>query len=901
MMKIFVDNKEHEVEEGKNLLEVCLSLGYNLPYFCWHPALGSVGACRQCAVKKYKDEDDKEGKLSMACMEPVVDNLRVSIEDPEAVHFRKTVVEWLMTNHPHDCAVCDEGGECHLQDMTVMTGHNYRRFNFNKRTYENQYLGPFINHEMNRCIQCYRCVRFYQDYAGGKDLDVFASSNHVYFGRAKDGVLENEFSGNLVEICPTGVFTDKTLKKHYTRKWDLTTAPSICEHCSVGCNTIVGERYGSVRRVLSRYNSEVNGYFLCDKGRFGYEYNSDPLRINHPSIKTSEGAYNAINCDEAVNKAAEFISSGKRVIGVGSPRASLEANYALKRLVKDGNYYAGIDRKQHGMVKRIQYILNNHAVTTPSLNEISECDAVVILGEDLTNTAPMMALNVRQAVRQKPKEKAKEVNIPAWQDAAVREVIQEENGPLYIATPFATKLEDISTKNHYANPKQIAALAFSIAHQLDEDAPNVDTTDDDLHNMATEIAGVLKQAKNPLIISGTSCLEPLLIEAASNLAQACYKHNSDTKLSFVVPECNSMGQVMMEDKFLEDIVDTKDEIDTLILLENDLFLRKDEKSVEAFLSKARQVIVLDHLENATTEKADLLLSSCTTAESQGTYINQEGRAQRFYQVFKPEEEKMESWRWLSQIQEAVNNDSNVTASYETLLTDMVSSYPQFEEIHHIAPPPGFRIAGQKIARESHRYSGRTANHANENISEPKPKEDPDSPFSFTMEGYHGTPPAPLIPSFWSPGWNSAQAINKYQIEIGGPLHGGDPGIRLIKPKSGNPAQYYNDGINGKISQPRKMTVIPRHHIFGSGELSKRSPGIAELSPEPYIGISIEDAKKLNLNEGESIKIQVNGSSVMEKITIAHSLPAGLLAIPVELEEFSSILDEEEMVITKAEP
>ena len=139
-----------------------------------------------------------------------------------------------MINHPHDCPVCDEGGECHLQDMTVMTGHNYRRYKFRKKTYRNQYLGPFVNHEMNRCIQCYRCVRFYRDYAGGKDFDVFGSQNRIYFGRYQDGPLESVFSGNLVEVCPTGVFTDKTLKKHYTRKWDLQSAPSICSFCGVG-------------------------------------------------------------------------------------------------------------------------------------------------------------------------------------------------------------------------------------------------------------------------------------------------------------------------------------------------------------------------------------------------------------------------------------------------------------------------------------------------------------------------------------------------------------------------------------------------------------------------------------------------------------------------------------------
>ena len=156
---LYIDNVPYEVKPGKNLLETCLNLGLDLPYFCWHPALGSVGACRQCAVKVYKNEEDKTGRLIMSCMEPCTDKQRISVDDPEAKQMRENVIEWLMTNHPHDCAVCDEGGSCHLQDMTVMTGHNYRRFKFKKRTHKNQDLGPFINHEMNRCITCYRCVR----------------------------------------------------------------------------------------------------------------------------------------------------------------------------------------------------------------------------------------------------------------------------------------------------------------------------------------------------------------------------------------------------------------------------------------------------------------------------------------------------------------------------------------------------------------------------------------------------------------------------------------------------------------------------------------------------------------------------------------------------------------------
>src|SRR5512141_2348401 len=170
MATIYVEDKPYEVPDATNLLAACLALGFDLPFFCWHPAMGSVGACRQCAVKQFKDANDRPGKIVMACVTPATDGARISIADPEARAFRAGVIEWLMANHPHDCPVCDEGGECHLQDMTVMTGHVHRRYRFPKRTFRNQDLGPFIAHDMNRCIQCYRCVRFYNDYAGGYDL-----------------------------------------------------------------------------------------------------------------------------------------------------------------------------------------------------------------------------------------------------------------------------------------------------------------------------------------------------------------------------------------------------------------------------------------------------------------------------------------------------------------------------------------------------------------------------------------------------------------------------------------------------------------------------------------------------------------------------------------------------------
>ena len=171
---IYVDGEPRAVElaEGRNLLQACLSLGYDLPYFCWHPAMHRSGPAGSARSSNSGTSDDKRGRIVMSCMTPVGRrHAHLHRRRGGEASSAQGVIEWLMINHPHDCPICDEGGECHLQDMTVMTGHDYRRYRFTKRTHENQDLGPFMNHEMNRCIQCYRCVRFYRDYAGGRDFD----------------------------------------------------------------------------------------------------------------------------------------------------------------------------------------------------------------------------------------------------------------------------------------------------------------------------------------------------------------------------------------------------------------------------------------------------------------------------------------------------------------------------------------------------------------------------------------------------------------------------------------------------------------------------------------------------------------------------------------------------------
>jgi NADH-quinone oxidoreductase subunit G len=905
MITIYIDNKPHQVRPDQNLLQACLTLGFDLPYFCWHPALHSVGACRQCAVKLFKDEHDSRGRIVMSCMTPVTEGMRISVDDPEAKAFRKGVIEWLMLNHPHDCPVCDEGGECHLQDMTVMTGHARRRSRFRKRTHRNQDLGPFINHEMNRCIQCYRCVRFYRGVAGGRDLNVFASHDHVYFGRHEDGVLESEFSGNLVEVCPTGVFTDRTLKEHYTRKWDLQTAPSLCVHCGLGCNTIAAERYGTLRRVLNRYHREVNGYFLCDRGRFGYEFVNSGKRISvpmlspsPPSVPHEEGrgaddlaagkdqrsgrVLQQASKHEAVARVAEILARSSGVIGIGSPRASLESNFALRSLVGQENFYSGMSGYEHRLVTRIIDDLRHGPARTPSLREVGTSDAVLILGEDVTNTAPLLALALRRSVRGKEFEAAARINVPEWNDAGVRNASPAEGHPLFIASLTGTKLDDIAARTFRAAPDDIARLGFAVAHAVSSAAPEVPGLTPEARALALEIAAALTKAERPVIIAGASLLNEAVIEAAANVAWALYASGRTAGLCYTVPECNSLGLGLMGGRSIDEAftVMQDDLADTVIVLENDLYRRSDAGTTDAFLGRAKQVIVLDHILTATSARADIVLPTATFSESTGTLVNNEGRAQRYYQVFVPPGDIQAGWTWMHAIMEAAGTTAGaVLGSFDDLEQDMASALPLLAPAAAIAPSAGFRTAGQKVPRQPHRYSGRTSMLANIAVSEPKPPEDPDSPLSFSMEGSEGQPPSPLIGRYWSPGWNSVQALNKFQQEVGGPLRGDDPGRRLVEPSGAGKSAYHSGIPEAFRPKEGEWLLVPLHNVFGSEELSFLAPGIAALAPKPSLAVCPEDAAKLGVVTGGIVELSCAGIQHHFRVLILPGIPAGTAGFP----------------------
>jgi len=586
MPKLTIDNIPVEVPDGTTVLEAAQSVDIPIPHFCWHPALGKAGACRVCAVKIL--EGSPKG-VQMSCMLPVQEGMVVSTTDPEAVAMRKGVIEWLMINHPHDCPVCDEGGECQLQDFTIAGGHGIRRYDGRKRTYTNQYLGEYIEHEMNRCIQCYRCARFYQEYAGGTDFGVMGRANTIYFGRQADGPLESPFSGNLVDICPTGVFTDKTARFR-ARYWDYDMAPSICPHCSLGCNITPAARYRELLKVIARRNDSVNGWFICDRGRFSNQTVNAPER---PRQTLVDGM--PVTRDEALDTLVLRIGGFLELHGpeslavVGSPRMSLEGNIMAARLSTvlgaGALSYFGDEVPAERAQEAVSLLT---AANSASLADGRSANLVAVGGGDLPAEAPMMALAVRQA----------------WRNGAQVYVVGGAPSPLMgegwgegeCAAQNTTLPPPLSHQG-----RGHALYEFSCVASL-SDIP-------------------LTKAARPVVICGTRHRS---LDAIAAIVQ------KGTKLAFLLDGPNSFGCALLGQEQGAVALSPalgNGAIKGLITLEADL--------PSEMTAGITVLAAIDWRPTELMQRAEVVLPCTAWVEQDGTFISNEGRAQRFRQVMQP--------------------------------------------------------------------------------------------------------------------------------------------------------------------------------------------------------------------------------------------------------------------------
>jgi NADH-quinone oxidoreductase subunit G len=836
MPKLVIDGHEIEVPQGTKVIEAAERLGIIIPRFCYHPALSAVGACRVCAVKFA--EGPVKG-IQMSCMTEARDGMVVSTTDEEAVDFRRQVMEWLMMNHPHDCPVCDEGGHCLLQDLTVAGGHGIRRYLGNKRTYRDQYLGAFVQHEMNRCIHCYRCWRFYQEFAGYRDLGCMQNAYRTYFGRFSDGPLESPFAGNLIDICPTGVYTDKPTR--FTgRRWDFERTPSLCIHCSLGCNTVSSTRYRQTVRQEARFNKSVNGFFICDRGRYGFFYESHPARPRRPRIGKEEASW-----QEALQMAAATLarinqdSGPGSVACLGSTRSSLENQAMLKRFCQLQEWENPRYLETRSMARKIQKARSRlEQRIAVSMREIEGADFILAVGADPINEAPMLALAMRQAFRDG-------AGVAPMFPLAARPIIEGTTVIVLDPRPVFLPLEF----DHFpVAPGEIdlvmnrlvkSCVSRTIAAELGPEALRFyDAIPEDYPPgpFRDRLAGIeqkLQQSKKPVIICGTEIVREATISSAADDALLLKAAKNWAGLFYLMPAANTFGAALLSASggSLEDIIAgiEKGTVRALVVVENDPFwIYPDQERMKQALAKLDSLLVLDYLPSRIARQAHVFFPTAPLFETRASYVNQEGRIQfaemvhaggtsiaqvgggnhppRVYGAGIPDGEPKPAWKILAGLAEAIlsagkklSGQVSLPQTIEDLWQWMAHEHPAFAGLQPFAvPPEGFRLL---------------------------PDQSKEQAFSL--------PPSP------SPSRGEGR-----------------------------------EGVNAN-----SLELLLVDWTFGTEELSSYSQFIQPVEKIPCLLMHAEDAGRLGVNDKDRVVIHLDGGPLEVGLGIVENMSPGVIILP----------------------
>jgi NADH-quinone oxidoreductase subunit G len=400
MPKVKIDGREIEVPAGTTILQAAERLGLEVPQMCYHPGLRVVGVCRVCLCQV-----KGMPKMTPACATEIRDGMEVGLYTPEAEKARKSVIEFWLLNHPLDCPVCDQGGECPLQDIAFDHGPGTSRLLDAKVKKEKRVeLGPHVVLDEERCILCWRCTRFTQEVSASNGIMLSDRGVYTTVGTPPGQVFDDPFSGNVVDLCPVGALTSKDFR-FKSRIWEMSSTEGVCTSCPVGCDTYVWSKKGRVERLTARPNLQANDYWLCDRGRFDVDFVNDPKRLVHPRVRVGEKLVE-VEWPEAVRALAEGLKS---VAGRGQNQAGAlftrhlanEEYWAFQKFVRSalGSNHLAAGRQETVTAARVD--LARRGRLLESVPALETMEAVLVVGGSLEKTHPVYSLRMRKAVRDK--------------------------------------------------------------------------------------------------------------------------------------------------------------------------------------------------------------------------------------------------------------------------------------------------------------------------------------------------------------------------------------------------------------------------------------------------------------------------------------------------------------------
>jgi NADH-quinone oxidoreductase subunit G len=650
MPKLTIDGQEIEVPPGTTVLQACQRLGVEVPHFCFHERLAIAGNCRMCLV-----EQEKAPKPIASCAMPATDNMVIHTKSEKAQKARKGVMEFLLINHPLDCPICDQGGECDLQDQAVAYGFDRGRFEENKRAVKDKNLGPLIKTSMNRCIHCTRCVRFATEIAGVEELGATGRGENMEIGTYVEHALTSELSGNMIDLCPVGALTSKPYA-FIARPWELRKTETIDVLDAVGSNIRVDARGPQVMRVLPRLNEEINEEWISDKSRFAVD-GLMQKRLDRPYVRR-DGKLVEASWGEAFAVIAERFGMlpGARIAALAGDLVDVEAMLALKELMValgSDNFDCRQDGARIDPSCRAGYLFNT------TIAGIEQADACLLIG---TN--------------------------PRWEAALVNARLR---------------------KRHLMGGFKIAAIgpALDLTFPVEPlgDGPAVL---DDLANGGQRWSEVLKTAKKPMLILGAGALAredgAAILAAARRVAESCNMARADWNGFNVLHRAAArvggldIGFVPGPGGRDRDAILAGCESGEIAAV---YLLGADEIEM-ARLGRAF-VVYQGHHGDAGARRADVVLPGAAYTEKDGLYVNTEGRVQAARRAVFPPGDAREDWAILRALSDVLGRK----LPYDSLIQlrrHLVESHPHFAEKDAIAAAAWGKFgADGRIAAAPFRY------------------------------------------------------------------------------------------------------------------------------------------------------------------------------------------------------
>ncbi|CAN5783310.1 hypothetical protein BH18ACT15_BH18ACT15_06490 [soil metagenome] len=395
LVDVTINGHTIQAEKGRTLIDVAEEMGVFVPRFCYHPGMKSVAVCRMCLVQV-----EGQRKLLPACATPVDGGMSVNTVDPEAVGAQESMLEFLLINHPLDCPICDRAGECPLQDQTYRHGPGSSRYIEPKRTFEKALaISDLVVLDRERCVLCWRCVRFADEIAGDQFIQLVDRGDGTQILTFHDDPFDSYFSGNTVQICPVGALTAKPYR-FVSRPWNLNTSPSVCAYCSVGCPITNEARNDEIVRCQALPNENVNDFWICDKGRFGYHYMDSEDRLENPLVRSPSDSFVTAPWRDAFSRVADKLKGAERVGVIAGGHLTTEDAFAVARLARRVIGTPHIDSRiqDAGAPYELALQRGTAAGSSATINDLESAQTIVWAGPDPKESLPVLYLRLRVAV-----------------------------------------------------------------------------------------------------------------------------------------------------------------------------------------------------------------------------------------------------------------------------------------------------------------------------------------------------------------------------------------------------------------------------------------------------------------------------------------------------------------------